>query len=80
MDGNTTSITGNMSMSYNLTLGKHLLTTFARAEFSDSRGESMTLNATGYPNDEMNEFLFGLNMPSRPVGNDSKNRSIGLIG
>lgn len=81
MNGTTTGITGNVSLSYNLTLGKHMLTTFARAELSDNRGESMTLVARGYPNDSMDEYLFGLDKKSTvPSGNDSKNRSIGLIG
>ena len=81
MNGTTTGITGNVSLSYNLTLGKHMLTTFARAELSDNRGESITLVARGYPNDGMDEYLFGLDKKSTvPSGNDSKNRSIGLIG
>lgn len=78
--GQNKSLSGDFSISYNYSRGAHVLSSFARIDIAQSSGDNISLRARGYPNDDMTDFLFGFEMPSRPSGNDSKNRSLGLIG
>ncbi len=78
--GEATTWNGNVSIDYNLQKREHTLTMFGRWDISSRVNNALALTAHGYPNEHMNDFLFGFDMPNRPTGGDSKTRSIGLIG
>lgn len=78
--GNSSSWDTNLSLDYNFSKEKHVLSTFARVDISSSSGETVNLTARGYPNDQMNDFLFGFEMPNRISGGDSQSRSLGMMG
>lgn len=69
----------NFSANYNLTAGRHVLSAMARYAVQTSRNESTAVSATGYPNDDMSDFLFGYEMSNRVAGDESTGRSIGTL-
>ena len=80
LQDDTLSLIHIFSIDYNLQKREHTLTMFGRWDISSRVNNALALTAHGYPNEHMNDFLFGFDMPNRPTGGDSKTRSIGLIG
>lgn len=78
--GETFSWSLNASVNYNLTFGKHLISLFGRWNVDESQGNSVSLSAKGFPNDNMTDFLFGFEMDNRVAGMESTSRSVGVIG
>lgn len=78
--GEITSWIINSSINYNYVKEKHTLSSFAQWNISDSKTDAVNLLATGFPNDAMNDFLFGYEMNQRPSGGEVTTRSVGMIG
>ena len=78
--GETFSWSINSSINYNYTKEKHVLSSFARWNISESMGNMVNLTATGFPSDNMTDFLFGHEMNRRPSGGETTSRSMGVIG
>lgn len=78
--GNTSTWSINASLNYNLSLGKHLVSLFGRWSLAENKGNSSNMTAKGFPNDNMNDFLFGFEMNNRVSGMESTSRSLGVIG
>lgn len=76
---NSFSWSANASVNYNLTVKKHLLSTFLRWNIEESKSDGVNLSAKGFPNDNMNDFLFAYEMENRVSGDESTNRSLGVI-
>ena len=78
--GETFTWSLNASVNYNLTFGKHLISLFGRWNVDENQGNSVSLSAKGFPNDNMTDFLFGFEMDNRVAGMESTSRSVGVIG
>lgn len=78
--GETFTWSLNASVNYNLTFGKHLISLFGRWNVEENQGNSVSLSAKGFPNDNMTDFLFGFEMDNRVAGMESTSRSVGVIG
>ncbi|MDL2320693.1 TonB-dependent receptor plug domain-containing protein, partial [Alistipes sp. OttesenSCG-928-B03] len=78
--GETLAWNANASVNYNLVAGAHVLSAFARWNVDESQGSAVNLTATGFPNDTMQDFLFGFEMNQRPGGGETTTRSMGVIG
>lgn len=77
--GNSFTWSANASINYNLTAKKHLLSTFLRWNIEESKSDGVNLSAKGFPNDNMDDFLFAYEMDNRVNGSESTNRSLGVI-
>ena len=65
---------------YNYTKDKHLLSLFGRWNVDESKSNSVNLSAMGFPNDNMDDFLFAYEMEDRVSGTESTSRTVGIIG
>ena len=79
-NGEMTSWSSNLGINYNLPLDKHLFSVFANWTVNEDRNNYINLFATGYPDEHMDDFIFGNEMSTRPSGTESLSRSMGLIG
>lgn len=70
----------NASINYNWVSGKHGLFAVARWNVESSVSDGINLSAKGFPNDNMNDFLFAFEMDQRVSGNESTSRSVGVLG
>lgn len=70
----------NTSINYNLTLGKHLISSFGRFDINESKIDGVNFSALGFPNDHMNDFLFAYEMEDRVNGSEATLRSLSVIG
>ena len=78
--GEMTSWSSNFGINYNLPLDKHLFSVFANWTINEDRNNYVNLFATGYPDEHMDDFIFGNEMSTRPSGTEAMSRSMGLIG
>lgn len=78
--GNSFSWSMNASVNYNYVKEKHLLSMFARWNIDESVNDNVSLSATGFPNDNMTDFLFGFKTKDRVQGSEATSRSLGVIG
>ena len=76
--GERMSWSSNIGATYNYTKDKHLVSIFGNWTIDESRSNSVNLNAKGYPNENMNDFIFGYEMTNRPNGTESTTRSMGF--
>ena len=76
--GETMNWSVDLSASYNLNKNSHLLSIMGNWSVHESKNNSVNLNATGYPNENMNDFIFGYEMNNRPNGTESTSRSMGM--
>lgn len=79
-DAGSFSWSANASINYNLSLNKHLLSFMARYQMDEKQNDGVNLSATGFPNDEMTDFLFAYEMDNRVSGSESTSRSLGVLG
>lgn len=78
--GESFSYSTMLSGNYNLVKDDHVLSIFASWNMEENDNLSHNLSAKGYPNDAMNDFLFGYEMEQRINGDESQSRSMGIIG
>ena len=78
--GDNVSWSVNASVSYNYTKDKHLLSLFGRWNVDENKNNSVDLSAMGFPNDNMDDFLFAYEMEDRVSGSESTSRTVGIIG
>ncbi len=78
--GEMTSWSSNLGINYNLPIKKHLLSMFANWTVNEDRSNYVNLAATGYPDPNMNDFIFGNQMSMNPSGTEALSRSMSLIG
>ena len=78
--GDNVSWSVNASVNYNYTKDKHLLSLFGRWNVDESKSNSVNLSAMGFPNDNMDDFLFAYEMEDRVSGTESTSRTVGIIG
>lgn len=78
--GDNVSWSVNASVSYNYTKDKHLLSVFGRWNVDENKSNSVNLSAMGFPNDNMDDFLFAYEMEDRVSGSESTSRTVGIIG
>ena len=76
--GETMNWSADIGVSYNFTRDKHLLSIFGNWTVDENKNNSVNLAATGYPNENMNDFIFGYEMNTRPNGTESTSRSMGM--
>ena len=70
----------NASASYNWVKDKHTVTVYGRWEALENKSNNINLSATGFPNDNMTDFLFAFEMNDRVDGNEDTQRSVGVVG
>lgn len=78
--GETFAWNANASINYNFVSGAHLLSTFARWNIDESQNSITSLSATGFPNDNMTDFLFAYEMSQNINGTEYTRRAMGIIG
>ncbi len=78
--GEMTSWSSNLGLNYNLPIKKHLLSMFANWTVNEDRSNYINLAATGYPDANMDDFIFGNQMSMNPSGTEALSRSMSLIG
>lgn len=78
--GELTSWSSNVGINYNKTWKKHLISLFGNWTMNDDTNNSVNLSATGYPNESMDDFIFGFEMNTNPSGSESTSRSMGFTG
>lgn len=79
-NGESSSWSVNLSGNYNLMLKKHRLSFTANWTVDETKSDYVNLSATGYPDENMTDFLFGNKMSDRVSGSESTNRSMGFTG
>lgn len=79
-NGEMTSWSSNLGINYNMPIDKHLFSVFANWTVNEDRNNYVNLFATGYPDEHMDDFIFGNEMSTRPSGTEALSRSMGLIG
>ncbi len=77
--GEMSSWSSNLGLNWNLGLKKHLLSLFANWTISENRNNYVNLSAKGYPDVNMDDFIFGATMDTNPSGTEAISRSMGLI-
>lgn len=78
--GELASWSTNFGVNYNKAWGKHLISLFGNWTMNDDTNNNVNLSATGYPNESMDDFIFGFQMNTNPSGNETTSRSMGLTG
>ena len=78
--GESVGWNANASVNYNWVSGKHGLFAMARWNVESSVSDGINLSAKGFPNDNMNDFLFAFEMDQRVNGNETTSRSVGVLG
>lgn len=53
---------------------------FGKWTANDDTNNSVNLSATGYPNESMDDFIFGFKMNTNPSGSEATSRSMGFTG
>jgi TonB-linked outer membrane protein, SusC/RagA family/TonB-dependent outer membrane receptor, SusC/RagA subfamily, signature region len=79
-NGEMGSWSSNLSLNYNLNLNKHLISFLANWTINEDKSDYINLYALGYPDKNMDDFIFGNKMPNGPSGSEALSRSMGLIG
>lgn len=74
------SWTVNASANYNLVIYKHNISSFFRISANENNSYGINLDAKGFPNDIMTDFLFAFEMNDRVRGSETTSRSLGLVG
>lgn len=77
--GESVGWNANASLNYNFVSGKHGLFALLRWNIESTKSDGVNLSAKGFPNDNMNDFLFAFEMDQRVNGQESTSRSIGLL-
>ena len=78
--GESISWNANASLNYNLVKEKHGLFAMLRWNVESSKSDGVNLSAKGFPDDNMTDFLFAFEMDRDVNGNESTNRSVGVLG
>lgn len=78
--GELASWSTNLGINYNKAWGKHLISLFGNWTMNDDTNNYVNLSATGYPNESMDDFIFGFQMNTNPSGSETTSRSMGLTG
>ena len=78
--GESIGWSANASLNYNYVKGKHGLFALARWNVESSKSDGVNLSAKGFPDDNMTDFLFAFEMDRDVNGNESTNRSVGVLG
>ncbi len=78
--GEMSSWSSNLGLNYNVPIKKHLLSMFANWTVNEDRSNYVNLAATGYPDANMDDFIFGNQMSMNPSGTEALSRSMSLIG
>lgn len=77
--GEMSSWSSNLGLNWNVALGKHLVSLFGNWTLSENRNNYVNLSAKGYPDINMDDFIFGATMDTNPSGTEAISRSMGLI-
>lgn len=78
--GEMMSWSSNLGINYNLQMSKHLISLFGNWTVNEDTNNQVNLSATGYPDEHMDDFIFGFDMSTRPSGTEATSRSMGLTG
>lgn len=78
--GESIGWSANASLNYNFVKEKHGLFAMLRWNVESSKSDGVNLSAKGFPDDNMNDFLFAFEMDRDVNGNESTSRSVGILG
>lgn len=70
----------DIGSNYNLIRDKHMFSVFGNFTVMENSSNYVNLLATGFPNEHMDDFLFGTEMSERVRGSEATSRSLGLTG
>lgn len=70
----------NVGVNYNLPVGRHMFNLFANWQVNEDKSNYVNFSATGYPNENMSDFIFGNKMNTSPSGSEETTRAMGFTG
>lgn len=77
--GDMQSWSSNIGFNWNGTFKKHLLSVFGNWTVSEDKSNYVNLFAVGYPDNHMDDFIFGNKLTTTPSGSEAISRSMGFI-
>ena len=78
--GELTSWSRNLGINYNLQINKHHISLFGNWTVNEDTYNQVNMSATGYPDEHMDDFIFGFQTSNRPTGTEETSRAMGLTG
>lgn len=78
--GDMMSWSSDIGINYNWQMSKHLISLFGNWTVNEDTNNSVNLSATGYPDEHMDDYIFGFDTASRPGGTEETSRAMGLTG
>lgn len=81
-NGAASTVSSDLYLNYNKSFGKHNIFANAGGLIRQDKAESYTYSAVGFPNDRMDNIMFGnqFDPNKKPTGSQSINREIGFLG
>ncbi len=80
--GQSNQVNADLGLNYSITKGRHMLFTNLQYSIEQSKSETESFSAIGFPSDRMDFISFGNGyaVGGKPGGAESTTRSIGIIG
>jgi TonB-linked SusC/RagA family outer membrane protein len=80
--GQSNQVNADLGLNYSITKGRHMLFTNLQYSIEQSKSETESFSAIGFPSDRMDFISFGNGyaVGGKPGGSESTTRSIGIIG
>ena len=80
--GQSNQVNADLGLNYSITKGRHMLFTNLQYSIEQSKSETESFSAIGFPSDRMDFISFGNGyaVGGKPGGSESTTRSIGFIG
>jgi TonB-linked SusC/RagA family outer membrane protein len=80
--GQSNHVNADLGLNYSITKGRHMLFTNLQYSIEQSKSETESFSAIGFPSDRMDFISFGNGyaVGGKPGGSESTTRSIGIIG
>lgn len=78
--GDLTSWSTDLGINYNWQLNKHLVSLFGNWTVNEDTNNSVDLVGRGYPDEHMDDYIFGYDTDTRPAGSEETSRAMGLTG
>ena len=80
--GQSNQVNADLGLNYSITKGRHMLFTNLQYSIEQSKSETESFSAIGFPSDRMDFISFGNGyaVGGKPGGSESTTRSMGIIG
>lgn len=79
-NGESASWSADLGSNYNIVTGKHTFSLFGNFTIAENTSNYVNLSALGFPDENMDDFLFGTELDQRVAGTEATSRNLGLTG